>query len=246
MRTHASNKPDNKMIKTKSSQEGNALWFILIVVALFGALTAALSRNTGTVNQAGNIEQSRVVASSILRYTTSIETAIQRMMMEGLSESDLDFSAIDSDYENANCTDDHCKVFKTRGGGIPYRSLPSVISENTEQDWVVSAQNRVYLAGCDDAHNGCTELLLIAPDVPQTLCLQINAMQGITNPNGAPPQMGSFLINEKYNGTYTSAINSYTLGGDNSSTKATEVQGRNAACIESSGKYYFYQLLLSR
>lgn len=227
-----------------NSQNGNALWFILLVVALFGALTATLSRNVGTVNQAGDIEQARIRASSILRYTTSIENAIQTMVMQGMSESDLDFSQIGTDYENTNCTDDNCKIFK--GGGIPYRSLSSVMSGSTSQDWVVSAQNFVYLAGCDDANNTCTDLLLVAPEVPKSVCLQINSMQGITNTNGNPPQMGSFLIDEKFNGAFTNIISNHAIGGINPTTEAPEVQGRSAACVEVSGTYYFYQLLLAR
>jgi len=229
-----------------NSQAGNALWFILIVVALFGALTATLSRNTGTVNQAGDVEQARVKASSILRYTTAIETAIQRMMLEGMSGSDLDFRALDADYENAACTDESCKVFGAQGGGIPYRDLSSVMGDSTYQDWVVSAQNFVYLAGCDDENNSCTDLLLIAPDIPRDTCLQINAMQSIANTDGAPPQMGSFLTDEKFDGTFTSTVSNHALGGTNATSEATQVQGRNAACVESSDTYYFYQLLLAR
>ncbi len=229
-----------------NSQNGNALWLILIVVALFGALAATLSRNTGTVNQAGNIEQARLKASSILRYATSIETAIQNMMLKGMSESDLDFSALGTDYKNTNCTNDSCKIFTATGGGIPYRDLSSVMNCSTQQNWVISAQNFVYLAGCDDANNSCTDLLLVAPNIPRDICLQINEIQGIVNTNSAPPQMGSFLIDEKFNGTFTNTINNNTLGGTNSATDAPEVQGQNAACIEVSGTYYFYQLLLAR
>jgi|GEM_PF-555908 len=231
---------------TKKRQNGNALWFILIVVALFGALSATLIRNTGTVNQAGDVEQARVRASSILRYTTSIETSIQKMMIEGMSESDLDFSQLGTDYENANCTDDSCKIFKTGGGGLPYRNLSSVISSPTEQDWVVSAQNRIYLAGCDDADNTCTDLLLVAPNIPRMVCLQINEMQGIANIDGAPPQMGSFLIDEVFNGTYTGDISNDMIGGTNPASDAPQVQGANAACVEADNMYYFYQLLLAR
>jgi hypothetical protein len=231
---------------TQKRQNGNALWFILIVVALFGALAATLSRNSGTVNQAGDVEQARVKASSILRYTTSIQTAIQRMVLEGMSENDLDFSDLGTDYENPNCTDDRCKIFKTDGGGIPYLNLSSVVSSTSPQDWVVSAQNFIYLAGCDSADNTCTDLILVAPNIPKAVCLQVNSMQGITNTNDAPPQMGSFLIDEKFNGTFTSTISNHAIGGTNASTEATEVQGRNAACVEVSGTYYFYQLLLAR
>ena len=230
----------------RNSQKGNALWFVLLAVMLFGALAAALSRNTGTVNQAGDIEQARIQAASLLRYSTSIETAIQRMLMEGLSENDLDFEAISSDYENTNCTNKRCEIFDAAGGGIPYHRLSAITNGDTSEDWIVSAQNRVYLAGCDNANSSCSDLLLIAPDISRMLCLQINAMQGITNTDGDPPEMGSFLIDEKFDGSFTNVINSNALGGTNASNEAIEVQGRSAACITSSDTYYFYQLLVTR
>ncbi|MCK5374477.1 MAG: hypothetical protein KAJ40_04270 [Alphaproteobacteria bacterium] len=233
-------------VSHQNNQKGNALWFVLLAVMLFGALAAALSRNTGIVNQTGNIEQFRVKAASLLRYSTSIETSVQRLLLEGLSENNLDFEAIGSDYENTNCADEKCEVFSTAGGGILYRNLSSVINEDTNENWIISAQNRIYLAGCDDASSSCSELLLIAPDISRTLCLQINAMQNITNTGGNPPEMGSFLIDEKFDGSFTDVINSDSLGGTNASNEATEVQGRSTACIMSSDIYYFYQLLVTR
>jgi hypothetical protein len=227
-------------------QNGNALWLILIVVALFGALTATLSRNTGTVNQAGDVEQSRIRATNLLRYSTAIETTIQNMIMGGISENDLDFSSISDDYENENCSDNSCNIFKAQGGGIPYRSLSDVLGKSISQDWIVSAQNTVYLAGCDDLDNTCTDLLLIAPSIPKDVCLQINDIQGIANTDGNPPQMDNIMMSEVYNGSFTSDINGSAIGGENASTEAPEVQGHNAACVETNETYAFYQVLLAR
>lgn len=228
-----------------NSQKGNALWFILIVIALFGALTAALSRNTGTVNQSGNIEQSRVRATSILRYTTALQTAIQRMMLEGLSESELSFETADNDYKNTSCTHDKCKLFKTAGGGIPYRDLSSILGNDNTQDWIISAQNRLYLAGCNDEDNTCTDLLIIAPNIPKGVCMQINAIQGISNTNNTPPQMDKLLIDKTFDGSFPMEINNLSIGTNNAN-QASQTQGKTAACIESSGIYYFYQLLIAR
>ena len=226
-------------------QKGNALWFILIIVVLFGALSAALSRNTGKVNQAGDIEQARVRATAILRYTTSVQTAIEKMMLQGLSENSLSFKALGSDYENGYCTDESCEVFSTAGGGIPHRNLASLISDKTASSWIVSAQNFVYLAGCNDANSTCTDLLMIAPDIPEDICLQVNAVQRITNPDGLPPQMSAILTDIAFDGTFTPAINNAMLGG-NGSSEATEAQGKSAACVDVGGTYTFYQLLLAR
>lgn len=231
-----------------SSQNGNALWFILLVVALFGALTATLSRNTSSVNQAGNIEQARVKAASILRYSTAVQTAINQMMLRGISENELDFEEFGEDHTNTNCENDDCKVFNTSGGGLSYRKLSSVISEDldTDTNWIASAQNLVYLAGCDEKSSDCTDLLLIAPNIPRALCMQINTLQNITNTNNEPPKASVFLTNIAFDGTYTDTINSYALGETKASGADSEIQSKNAACIEYSDKYYFYQLLIAR
>ncbi|MFP4464277.1 MAG: hypothetical protein ACLFP8_03525 [Alphaproteobacteria bacterium] len=227
-------------------QAGNALWFILLAVALFGALTATLSRNTSTVNQTGGVEQARIRAASILKYTTAIQTAMQRMLLEGISENELSFEEIGEDYKNTSCTDQTCKIFNVSGGSIPFRTLASVTGEDTQEEWIVSAQNTLYMAGCDDSNSACTDLLLIAPDISRTLCLQINAIQNIENPDGEPPQMKKILTDVKFDGRFTTDINSYAIGGTDPSNEAPQVHGHNTACIMASDKYYFYQLLKAR
>ena len=64
-------------------QSGNVLFIILIAVALFAALSYAVvgsSRNTG-----GNIddENTHLIASEILNYVSSVETAFTRLRARG-------------------------------------------------------------------------------------------------------------------------------------------------------------------
>ncbi len=233
------------------NQNGNALWFILLAVALLGFLAGAVSRNSSSVNQSGSVEQARIKASALLRYSKSVETAVQQMMLNGISENDLDFVAINAAHDNSNCSDAECEVFDIKGGGIQYRSVANILSDSSHSDiWHVSTENRVYQFGCDDADNGCTELLLLAKNIPKAICLQINKIQGITNPSNDAPRQSEILEGSEFTGSYSSTINSVSIGGTNTTNEAPQVKGKEAGCVYEFGSsqniYHFYQVLVSR
>ncbi len=235
------------------NENGNALWFILLAVALFGILAAVISRNNSAVDQTGDIEKDRIKASEFLRYGKSVEQAVQKMMLNnGTSENDLDFLSIDADHDNINCTTNDCDVFHVEGGGIAYRTPAELLKDSAHtQDWHVSTSNRVYQSGCDTADRSCTELLLIAKDIPKSICLQINRLQEITNPNGDAPRQDEIVKGNAFNGTFTNTgLNSDFIGGTNATSEAPQTKGKSAACVYEFGGsppgYVFYQTLLER
>ncbi len=233
------------------NQNGNALWFILLAVALLGFLVGIISRNRSSVNQSGSVEQARIKATSLLRYSKSIETAVQQMMLDGTSENDLDFVAISDAHDNVNCNDATCEVFNVKGGGIQYRSVADILSNSSYTDiWHVSTENRVYQFGCDASNNGCTELLLLAKNIPKSICLQINRIQGITNPSNDAPRQSEILEGLAFTGSYSSTINSVYIGGTNASNESPQVKEKSAGCVfefgSSQNTYHFYQVLIAR
>ncbi len=239
------------MIYLHQNQSGNALWFILLAVALLGFLAGAVSRNSSSVNQSGNVEQARIKASALLRYSKSVETAVQQMMLDGVSENDLDFVAINASHDNTNCSDEKCEVFNVKGGGIQYQSVANILSDSTHSDiWHVSTENRVYQFGCDDNNNGCTELLLLAKNIPASVCLQINKIQGITNPSNDAPRQSEILEGSEFTGTYSATINSVFIGGTNALNESPQVKDKSAGCVFEFGSsqniYHFYQILIPR
>jgi hypothetical protein len=111
---------------SRTSQHGNALWFILVAIVLLAALTILLNRSGTNVDQSGDVEQQRVKASQILRWAKGIESTVEQMKLRGISESDISFenTVTAQDYSNAAC-DAHkdpndCKIFATGGGGQNY------------------------------------------------------------------------------------------------------------------------------
>lgn len=232
------------------NQNGNVLWFILLAVALMGFLSAVLSRGSSSTNQTGDVERARIIASSLLQYSKSVENAVQNMLLQGISENDLDFVDIDATYDNPNCTERACEIFDAQGGGIPLRSTADVISDtNFTNDWIVSTGNRIGGMGCDDADHSCRDLLLMVSGVSDTLCKQINAINDIENPSNAPPQQQHVEEGDPFTGSFSSNTNNRILGGTNASNESPQVANKTVGCVtkfNGTATNYFYQVLIAR
>ncbi len=239
----------NFMNNQFDNNSGNALWIILMAIAMLAFLTGIIARSSSSVNQSGSVEQARIKATSLLRFSQSVNTAVQQMMMNGMSENDLDFLAISGAHNNTNCTATNCEVFHTDGGGIAYQTPAQLMNDTSHTDiWHVSTENLVYQFGCDTADNGCTELLLLAPNIPLNICLQINKIQNITNPSNDAPRMLDILEGSAFTGAYSATVNASSIGGTDVTDEAPQVKGKGAGCVYdvTDDIYYFYQILIPR
>ncbi len=234
------------------SESGNILWFLLLTVALLGMLTFIVSRNSGTVNQSGRTEQDRIRASSLLRYTKSIEIAVQKMTLnDGISENDLDFIAISAGHDNTNCSISSCEVFHVEGGGVDYQSAADILGDSSfVNNWHISTGNRIGGMGCDDASANCKELLLLLEDVPDSICLQVNKILNITNPSDALPQQNEVDVGVEYTGSFTANTANEYIGGTNATNESPQVRGQQAGCVYEFGSgqnnVFYYHALLPR
>lgn len=219
-----------------NTQRGNALWFILIGVALLGALTMILSRGGSTVDQSGDFEQRQVKVSQMLRYAKSLEAGIQQMRLRGVSENDISFwhdsdgngtEDASDDYFNANCnglTD--CKLFDVGGAGLTYIPPPSGISNSA--DWIFSGDNDIDTVGTT-----APDLVMFLRDVRSSVCAHINRVLG-TSYGGTESDV-DFTV---FTGAYT-ATQSINLAA-----------GQQAGCIDydpgGGVEPLFYYVLIKR
>lgn len=209
----------------RNAERGSALWFILIVLVLIGLLTAVLSRSGSSVDQTGDVEQQRIKVNQMLRFTKGLETAITSMTMNGISASDLNFSATNAD--SGNCTRSACKVFHRDGGGVSYQTAPAGISATAGAQWLITATNDALGVGTT-----APDLILMLRNVNTSYCTQINAVLGVTQ--GAVDTTIDF---SPFTGAYTAT---QTL--DN-------ISGNPAGCLLYNGgvaENIFYQVLIAR
>lgn len=108
------------MDRKKHNQQGNVLFLILIAVALFAALSYAVSTSSRGTPQGISDEKAEMLAAQILQQAHTISAHVNRMIVGGVPKEKLDFSAANVSYNtaNPNCTNNSCRVFTQSGGTL--------------------------------------------------------------------------------------------------------------------------------
>lgn len=196
-------------------ERGSALWFILIGVVLIGVLTAVMSRSGSSVNQSGEVEQASIKISQMLRFAKGLQSAAERMQLQGLSVSDLDF-AYDTDpdengleHDNTNCSENSCRIFHAEGAGIGYENPPAGVSG--ADAWLITASNDIEGVGSTDP-----DLVLMLRDMNSSICSQINARLGVTPVEDAgvdfTPFTGAYTDEETLDGAARKEAGCFKFG----------------------------------
>lgn len=212
-------------------ERGSAIWFILVAVALLAALTMAMTRSSDSVEQSGDVERARILSSDLMRYTGGIKAAVEKMLIQGKSESDLCFHDAGwghNDYNGASCTESANRIFGTGGAGLVRRDFDFVTG------WDILGSHAVQNLETAEPE------LIIQAQISRALCREINIMLNITNPADDAPE--DIIQNiARYNGTFLLAAPDNTIG-DNFAGFA----GKQAGCRKDGSNYYFYQVLIKR
>lgn len=178
---------------------GNVLFLILIAVALFAALSYAVTQSSK--GGGGNIsrDKAKLIASEIVQYATQMEQTISRMkLINKCADTQISFeNSVVAGYINANApADKRCHVFDANGGGLSYEDLP----ENWG-DTGYSAQTHyghpfftsdLCIPTQGSARNPCWNsglttdkpIALVVPYIQEEICAAINKGQDIAPENG--------------------------------------------------------------
>jgi hypothetical protein len=208
---------------------GNALWFILLAIALLAALTFAVTRSSDTSEQTNVTEHDTIAASEIMRTAKGIEEAVSRFRLNGMPENDISFYTSDAltAYYNPNCgTRPDCQVFGAGGGGISYQGPDSSLNDGTP--WIVTSDNDVAAVGTT-----APDLLLILPNVNPGVCIALNRALKTTEA-AANDDIGF----TPYTGSFPDAAVA-TIAGN----------GARAGCQNNTGgayKEFYYHVLIPR
>lgn len=232
------------MTPNAKSNAGNALFIILIGVALFAALSYAVTGTSQTGTSGITQDSGRISGTGIIQYGTLLRQSIMQMQSRNnCSDTQISFdSPHETGYVNATSpADKSCHVFDGAGGGVTWRAAP--VGINTDKNWFFTGRNRVIGLGTASGE----ELLAILPINSEETCRQINKTLKLpTHGFGVDT-----TTPEKFMGGYSYGNNLPDNGGISS-----EVEGLHAVCLKTltSGgwyapvgeDYFFYQVLLVR
>ncbi len=230
------------MQQTQSTQSGNALFLILIAVALFAALSFAVTYSNRSSSPGDTSSENALIASSeMVQYGATLESAITAMRVNNLCSPDnisferAPFDGSHTDYVNPSAPSDFsCHIFHPNGGRTTL--MPPPKGSNDESDWAY-VEATVLGMGANQTACGanCNDILLILGGVKQNVCAKVN--ERLLGSSTIPVQDdGANYENQKYVGTFGGAAN---IDGGSASV--------SAMCTEDTdGTYYYYRVLLER
>jgi len=238
-----------------NKQGGNVLFLILIAVALFAALSYAVSLSMRSSGGNSNAEQIDLLASQISQYGAGLTNTMTRMRLtNGCSDNEFSFfhDSFDEDYTNPTSPfDNSCTVFHPNGGGVvaqmpPVGGVPAGASTN--QYWYASCME-VDAVGISAAGVNGKEILLQS-FVTRDICIKVNEKMGISNPAGSPPQFNQGETEPASSGPcqYVGNFTNTMAVGINAGGGAYELNGQHTGCYQSTSDnlYRFYHVLLAR
>jgi len=176
--------------KARSGEKGNVLFLILIAVALFAALSYAVTQSTRSGGGSTEREQSVLSGASMTQHPTALRTAIIRMILGGVDVADIKFNAPANFNALALTSEEFQGVFHPQGGGAVFQNAPAdLVVGNTTGTWFYNGNYEIPQVGGDMA--GGNEIIAFLPNVRTGVCQQVNrefAIDGAacTNTQGIP------------------------------------------------------------
>ncbi len=255
------------MKKFKTNQKGNVLFLILIAVALFAALSYAVtqsSRSGGDASRETNI----LNAAQLTQYPVTVRTAALRMIIDGYQDTQIAFT---KPYNTATVSDP-LLVFNPLGGGAIYQNAPSEVMDNgSAGEWFFNMNYEIPQIGSSVASSTLgNELIAFLPGVSESVCKRLNQEAGIlTDPRQDNPVATADLSGGTGadTGDYDFDIDTpstdipssetvlqtgaYTGSGGVSSYSANITDGKPFGCFRNGGTapdnaFVFYTVILER
>ncbi len=223
-----------KKILYRSTEDGNALVYVLIAIVLFAALSFTLSRNmSGSNTKEIDAARAELYAVELIAYSAQVKSVIDQMSFTGTRINTLDFT---KPGEASFSTAPHIhKIFHPQGGGLTSANLPTrsikEISPSPEAGWYLGLFNNVeWTKGTG------TDVMLTAHQISKAVCLAIN--DKITNSTAIPAISGDlddYLVD-------TGTNNEFTV------SSCADCEGYVALCVSNNtaSTYSFYTIILGR
>ncbi len=226
---------------TTNPQSGSTIFYILIAVVLFAALTYALTRGADSGRNL-SAEKTRLLASELLDTGNRFAEAVSRLRLKGVADTSISFEN-GATYANAGCTTDACKVFSFNGAGLEWEDAPT--SVNTGQAWGFTGDIAI-----DEVGSTAADLVAFLPGLTQAICHRINVLTAIEGESAFPPLFAGGTLANKFAGAYNGTpvtVNPASIKGKKSGcVQFISISGTAVTGSPLSQTYVFYQVLIAR
>lgn len=240
--------------QNRQNESGNVLFLILIAVALFAALSYAVTQSTRSGS--GTTERETVLLNSagLTQYPTTLRTAVVRMILAGFDVGEVGFDSPNGGAFGGVSARN--QVFHPQGGGAVFQDAPiEVMAAGMGPTWYYNGNFEIPQIG--QSGEGGNDLISFLPGVTVGVCRRLNEELGIT-PGGAPTVTGV----PDYDADNALLADTHVLGDafpeDAADAAGTLTNGQNdfdgqpAACFRDpnydggSPAFVFYSVLLER
>jgi hypothetical protein len=167
----------------RASERGNVLFLILIAVALFAALSYAVTQSTRSGGGDASKETNLVNAAGVTQYPASVKTAITRMIVSNGTDADSLLFNTPSTYGSFTTTYPATNgVFHPTGGGATYTDAPAnVMQSGSPGTWHFNGENQVTNIGTSGTLSASTaDVIAFLPGVKKAVCDSIHGKLGIS------------------------------------------------------------------
>lgn len=161
----------------RTSARGSALFLILIAVALFAALSYAVTqsgRGGGTIGK----EQTLIAAAQIVQAGGALQQAMNRMTITGTAADTIVFSTAECDLPASGneCTSGVNCFFAREGGGAQVPTLPQNIGNSLQICYSTAAHGWSF----QDVGTAASDILFSVDGLSVDVCTAINRGLGIS------------------------------------------------------------------
>ena len=231
---------ENEKFNPQNLSNGNVLFLILIVVALFGALYFAVSQSSYISAGSQGNESGNIKAAQINIFPTVVRSQILRMIAQNTALENLEFNP-PSDFSSLSNPD--IGVFHP-SRGTPYsRADPDVMANEQQGEWYFNRHFEIANIGSSSAGNiDGNDIVAFLPGIKQNICLRANQENAVdTIPSISD---SGYLTDamELLDSSYLPPAGENDIGD----SVLTELAGKQFGCFEeqNTGTYIYYFALI--
>ncbi len=240
----------------KARQTGNALFLILIAVALFAALSYAVTqsgRGGGSIDR----ELALLASSQTAEYGAQVGQAVVKLLLLGCAENEISFwndsdgngteDGSDDYFNSSSPADRTCHVFDPAGGGVTPQTPSTQINDGS--DWFFSGGVQVHDVGNTNFDAASQDLTMLLFNIDPEVCQSFNDGLGL-GLSSVPIDGSNLTLSNFFTGTFALDENINGIPGASSPSPCPGgLCGEREGCFreENAGeRYVIYKVLIAR